>query len=315
MIVWIASYPRSGNTFLRVILNTIFDIQTYSIYDDKIDIGGDSQTADVVGHRFLPEGFDLSQARSEEEVYFIKTHELPNDCVDEADKIIYLIRDGRECVLSYLRYAQNYGNAGKTLEDTIYGNIFSYGWGDHVRAWDANKRKNTLLIKFEELTDNPKSYIQIISNFIQIDPVGYDLPLFSELKEINPKFFRAGKKDSWKEVYSEDDLISFWLRNYTQMIEYGYSNDLPDAVGDQTSFLLFKQLSNENSYLLKEIMRFKDNLKPLNDQVSTLTSITDHRKQEVVERDRIIQELNNELSVIKNSKSYKFASKLLKILP
>ena len=317
MIVWLASYPRSGNTFLRVILNKIFNVQTYSIYDDKLDIGGDSKTADIVGHRFLPESFDLSEARSEEEVYFIKTHELPYDCVDEADKVIYLIRDGRECVLSYLRYAQNYGDVEKTLEDTIYGNIFSYGWGDHVKAWNANKRKNTLLIKFEELTDNPKNYIHIISDFIEIETVGSDLPLFSELNEINPKFFRAGKKDSWKEVFSEDELMSFWLKYYSQMIEYGYSNDIPDAVGGQTSFLLFKQLSNENSYLLKEIMRFKDSLKTLNDQITTLTPtlIIEHLEQEVKERDQVIQELNNELSVIKKSKSYKFASKLLKIVP
>ncbi len=50
MIVWLASYPRSGNTFFRVILNSIFDIKTYSIYDDKGDIGADEKTSETVGH-------------------------------------------------------------------------------------------------------------------------------------------------------------------------------------------------------------------------------------------------------------------------
>jgi hypothetical protein len=33
MLVWVASFPRSGNTFLRIILHRLYDIQTSTVYD------------------------------------------------------------------------------------------------------------------------------------------------------------------------------------------------------------------------------------------------------------------------------------------
>ena len=33
MIVWLASYPRSGNTFLRVVLHNVYGVATYVRYD------------------------------------------------------------------------------------------------------------------------------------------------------------------------------------------------------------------------------------------------------------------------------------------
>lgn len=62
MIVWLASYPRSGNTFLRVLFRHVFGIETYSVYNDLLDIGSDGDISAVTGHRPLPErcDFDLS---------------------------------------------------------------------------------------------------------------------------------------------------------------------------------------------------------------------------------------------------------------
>ena len=34
MVVWLASYPRSGNTFLRIVLHRLYGVPTYSVYDD-----------------------------------------------------------------------------------------------------------------------------------------------------------------------------------------------------------------------------------------------------------------------------------------
>src|SRR6266446_6905894 len=42
-MVWLASYPRSGNTYLRSILWTCFGLQTGSIYPDDLSL-------DVVQH-------------------------------------------------------------------------------------------------------------------------------------------------------------------------------------------------------------------------------------------------------------------------
>jgi hypothetical protein len=34
VIVWLDSYPRSGNTLLRIVLRRLYGAPTYGIYDD-----------------------------------------------------------------------------------------------------------------------------------------------------------------------------------------------------------------------------------------------------------------------------------------
>lgn len=315
--MWLASYPRSGNTFLRVILNKIFNIQTYSIYNDRFDIGADEKTSDVVGHQYLSDDFDLSNARDEDKYYFIKTHELPDERVDQSDKVIYLMRDGRESMLSFMRFLNKFRDKACSIDDINFGAIFNGSWGEHVNKWSPNKRENTLLIKFEDLIDDPEIYVKQISDFINVQPIADGIPGFNDLKEINPKFFSSGKKDSWKNEYSEGQHISFWLKNHTQMIEYGYTSDIPEVIKAQHEFSLFKQLSAENTYLLKKVGDIKnllDSISHQNNIANDLRSKIKARDEEIRKRDQIINEKHHELTVIKNSFLYRVIFKFKKIL-
>ena len=47
-MVWLASYPRSGNTFLRTILWQCFGLRSASYYRD--DLGGNKELEEYVGH-------------------------------------------------------------------------------------------------------------------------------------------------------------------------------------------------------------------------------------------------------------------------
>lgn len=249
MIVWLSSYPRSGNTFFRVILNSVFHLKTYSIYNDTGDIGADEATSDIVGHAFLPEDFDIDKARESTEIYYIKTHDLlENVHVSSLDKVIYLIRDGRESTLSFAKHRKNYYGKSDDLKDVIYGNTLFGSWGQHVMQW--SHIENQLLIKFEELTKDPTSQLEKIANYLQITPIDAKIPSFNELQEINPTFFRSGKKDSWKKVYSEQEHLAFWLRNYEAMLKFGYNTDIPQEV-QESSFQTYRALFEEEIEALK----------------------------------------------------------------
>ncbi len=50
MIVWLASYPRSGNTFLRLVLHRLFGVPTYSVYEDD-DPVAQRVGPELVGYR------------------------------------------------------------------------------------------------------------------------------------------------------------------------------------------------------------------------------------------------------------------------
>jgi hypothetical protein len=257
MIVWLASYPRSGNTFFRVILNSIFDIKTYSIYDDRGDIGADEKTSDIVGHEFLPQDFNIQQARESDEVFYIKTHELLDKRVQDEDKTIYLIRDGRESSLSYTKHRNIYSEVSVRLKDIIYGNTFVSSWGEHVASWNPKNRNNTLLIKFEKLIKDPSEFITQISHFLEKEPVNGTIPTFEELKKINPKFFRSGKTNSWEDIYTEEEHLAFWMTHSLQMITYGYDYKIPKVISENANINLFLELTNQNTYIMKLLLENK----------------------------------------------------------
>ncbi|MCT7550979.1 sulfotransferase domain-containing protein, partial [Aliarcobacter butzleri] len=289
MIVWLASYPRSGNTFFRVILNSVFGIKTYSIYDDKGDIGAEEKTSEVVGHEFLPQNFDIEKARFEEKIYYIKTHELLDNRVKETDKVIYLIRDGREATLSFTKHQNTFSKQNKKLKDTIYGNTFIGSWGEHVSSWSPKNRENTLLIKFEELTKEPIKFIEILSNFLEVNPIGNDIPTFEELKKINPKFFRSGKTNSWENIFTQEEHISFWMKNYKQMDEYGYDYKKPDNFDELlTNNILNLESVRQNSYIIKLILEENKNIQSINQRFNRLN-------QELEQKQKVIEQKNNEL--------------------
>jgi GT2 family glycosyltransferase/tetratricopeptide (TPR) repeat protein len=278
MIIWLASYPRSGNTFLRVVLNSVFHVRTYSIYDDRSDIGADDTLSEVVGHEFLPHDFDLEQARRSEKPYFIKTHDGPAQSLD--DKVIYLLRDGRASTLSFRRYLLDYQDHSISLRDLIRGRHTFGAWGQHVSAWNPAGRKNTLLVHFEELIADPLAVADAVARFTGLKPVSAEIPTFQELHEKGPRFFRSGKTDAWKSEYSPSDHCAFWLKNHRQMIEYGYCDDMPELF-ERTPELatMLQVLAAEQEYALGQALA---RLSRIDDRITRLQNLSEtiERKME-----------------------------------
>jgi len=224
MIIWLASYPRSGNTFLRIILNNIFNIKTYSVYNDLKDIESHIETKATVGHILLPKDFNIESARNSGEDYFIKTHKHPSSITD---KVIYIIRDGRNSICSYYHYRNEY-NTAPPLVDFIEGNNKVGSWSEHVEKWSAIDKENILLIPFDELVGAPLDVVPKIASFIGKEPLNSSLPDFEDLHRINPKFFKSGINRSYKELFSAEEHLLFWKLHHTQMIRFNFINDIPE---------------------------------------------------------------------------------------
>lgn len=113
MIVWLASYPRSGNTFFRILLHHLYGLPTYSGFksgDDLSFVGA----GDLTGHEKLPP--ELSRAlyvgdraalapyRDSEQVYAIKSHMTAQETRVSELPAILLVRDPRDTLVSYVWY-------------------------------------------------------------------------------------------------------------------------------------------------------------------------------------------------------------------
>jgi len=241
MIVWLASYPRSGNTFLRVMLYHAFGLKTCSLYGDTRDIAANHSTSEIVGHAALPSGWTADDARADSQLWLVKTHDQPQS----EDKAIYMIRDGRETLVSYFKYLQHYTEDAPSLLSVLAGAVAFGPWSDHVLAWDPVERGNTLLLRFEDVIKHPHEHLEHLSRFLGVEPISQSLPDFAQLHATDPNFFRSGRTDSWKAVFTEDDHNLFWLLHGDVMAKHGYTTDVPELFNTERPAPIGSSLSEE----------------------------------------------------------------------
>jgi hypothetical protein len=162
---FIASYPRSGNTWLRFVLFEILVTGQTAGFDEVNHI-----VAEVGLHGpavpLLPGGGRL-----------IKTHEPYRK---QYQKAIYLVRDVRDVVLSEFAYQKALGwvpdDFDRFLHEFLQGEVNPFTpWHQHVPGWIDSPlaaSPNFLLIKFEELRRNTEQVINRVLDFlgVVVDP-------------------------------------------------------------------------------------------------------------------------------------------------
>lgn len=217
--VWIASYPRSGNTFLRIILQNLFGLATYSVYRLEGEQLADP-SADALGEApFLPR--DWRQRLTEQptsEAVLVKTHGPPEPC----GKAIYLMRNGYATIDSYYHYHKRFSFEQPSLTEVIAGACQFGSWSEHFRAWKPQARPQTLFLRYEQLVSQPQECVPLLADFLQVQPQTGALPTFAELKERWPAFFRRGQDDSFMQEWTPAQLSLFNELHGPVMTEFGY---------------------------------------------------------------------------------------------
>ncbi len=207
-VVWLASYPRSGNTFLRTILWQCFSLRSASIY--KNDLGGNHDLEEYVGH--IERESDGSIPFSGNSIQLIKTHEYPMD----DNPAIYVIRNGRVASVSLWKFYN-----GKLPFDAIIEGRLKFGsWHNHVREWDPTNRPNTLLLEYEDMRTDLPTVLEKISMFIKKDIVKMHVPVRSAIADIDGRWVK--NKSDWKADISDDILRRFTDLNEEILRKMGY---------------------------------------------------------------------------------------------
>lgn len=222
MLVWIASYPRSGNHLLRMILQRCFDIGSYEIYQNAVGVM-EPILADVVGvRRFDDETTDafLERARSSTELFLVKTH----DPVPDADACIYIVRDARAALVSYEKFQAAFAGQSCTLPDLISGKVWPGSWQDHVGLFLKRDPNNTLILHYEDLASE-KPPLEQIGKFIGVEPLRrFDIK-FSDLKARESRMFGTGHNRSGIQTVEHSHRELFWENCGEMMRALGYAED------------------------------------------------------------------------------------------
>jgi hypothetical protein len=159
--VFLASYPRSGSTWLRFML---FE----SLLGEASGFGSVNQAIpDVKLHReglpFMPGGARL-----------IKTHEVYQP---QYRKAVYLVRDPRDVALSEYAYQTALGLVDQSLDDYLKRflregvNPFA-SWRTHIESWLAApiEKDQLLMVHFEDLRQDTVRTISEIATFLGLRP-------------------------------------------------------------------------------------------------------------------------------------------------
>ncbi len=165
--LYLVSYPRSGVTWLRVMLSELaYQSSGESLAD--LDYFVPDLSLNVLSDQIIPSSRHI-----------FKSHEsyLWNHWKTEKyKKVVYLMRDPRDVALSYYRYNQklcNYaGSLDEFIADWIAGRISPGTWSQHVDSWEASSIEKygvqSCLIKYEDLTRQPLAELKKISEFFSI---------------------------------------------------------------------------------------------------------------------------------------------------
>jgi hypothetical protein len=212
MIIWLASYPRSGNTFLRTVMHSVFGIQTTSIPPET----GDSPLASAIGN-YDPGTCDLAALAADEKTHFVKTHELPAD----DSPAIYIIRDGRASIATYCHFLRGPGKYQAALPDLIMGRIGYGSWSRHVEAWTTRPNAKTLILQFDDLTAKTRELRPEIAAFCGLEAQDDRILSFEELHAKAPNHFRSGSSTDWQNLFTEEDEDLFWAMHGPVMEQFG----------------------------------------------------------------------------------------------
>lgn len=258
MIIWLASYPRSGNTLTRIILKTCFDLNSYSDHPMGTIIGQESvaTVGEATYSSDWPSFYD--HARKSPELFFIKTHRPP---IDDSP-CIYIVRDGRASSCSYYDFMGTFfPEARLSLLQIILGDDYNGDWSEHYAAWVRPNRR-TLVLRFDQLPDASPEVIQAIADFI-----GYQGLIKSwvnpqnELRRRDPGFFREGKV-TWTPPSSWTPFIDFifWHRHGALMQTLGYPGPVESSLSPecQESLVMLNHLSNAWQRQKAELMKICD---------------------------------------------------------
>lgn len=159
--VFVASYPRSGSTWLRFMLYELITGAESNFTDVDKTIAGIGRHRHTP--RILPNGGRLLQ-----------THWAYRSAYRRA---IYLVRDVRDVIVSEYNFTRRLGFFEGTFdiffEQFMSGQVNRYGlWGAQVQSWHQVFEKDNadvLWIRFEDMKEHPQEILKRTLDFLKLE--------------------------------------------------------------------------------------------------------------------------------------------------
>ena len=277
MIIWVASYPKSGNTWVRSIISSLIYTKD-GIFDftsiKKIDQYPQRRfleyfTQDYNNIHEIKKHWITSQERInlDNKIKFFKTHHL-NCKIDNypftnkkcTQATIYIVRDPRNLIDSISNHfsksleeskkfllTSKILSPGKEIE-LRGGNVITYlgSWKEHYKFWTKDN-ENLLIVKYEDLIKNIHQEIDKIISFLK-DFIDFEVSDTKKENVIKSTSFEALKKMEDNGNFTESVFVN-GSNEKVKFFNKGPNNNWQNTLPKNIQIELEYELKNELSEL------------------------------------------------------------------
>jgi Sulfotransferase domain len=279
-IVWIASYPKSGNTWVRAFLAALHRVMagdaqgpvdlnqmaSYSASDRQAQLFEkylDRPITEVAPGELaaLRPRVQEDIARDADGIVFTKTHNARMDdhgvpMINQSVSVgaLYLVRNPLDVAISFAHFrdvpidqaivdmgTHEFG-IGTSATDIHF---VSSSWSENVRSWTERRHPAVLVMRYEDLLDNPIVNFTHIARHVRMLPEqekverAVELSSFDKLRSAEREtgfqekpdsaqiFFREGRAGQWREVLTPAQVDRIVTAHGEQMARFGYLPDEP----------------------------------------------------------------------------------------
>ena len=232
---YVNSFPRSGNTWIRLMLMELLGAKGL---DANPIFSKDAQGNFFATHSIVPRSI-LEESKHR---HIIKSHGMWQTCYPNVP-IINLLRDGRDSIYSYYHFNIDHRSYTESWEDyferhVIHRNMNSPrefyldswmgNWSENVKSY-MNK-ENVMLVKYEDIRRDAFYWVKKMMEFIGVFHIEDNLILKCVIKytkqlveKIKSHKRPRGVTGLWKDVYSNRQKRAFIDLHGQCLTDAGYN--------------------------------------------------------------------------------------------
>ena len=274
MIIWIASYPKSGNTWLRALLSSYYYSEKGLFEKKLLNYTGQfpekshfkyfnyDQTIVTETSKYWIKAQKIINEKKQ--IRFFKTHNFfgqinGNSFTDKNNSLgcIYIIRDPRNVITSLKNhYELNYNEAlnfmmseKKYLYDYHKTNDYSdfqfiSSWEKNYQSWKMQNEIPVKIIRYEDLIEKTFATFEEVLDFINLITKNNDLINKTKLKNaIKSTEFNKLKKIENTEGFDES-VLSHNKKDKINFFHLGPANDWNNLLPEELKIKLNDSLKN-----------------------------------------------------------------------